>query len=280
MTLLRRVLGETLRYQRLRQRRTLREVSGAARVSLGYLSEVERGQKEASSELLASICEALDVRMSDVLREVSDTMRRTERVTEVARVPARALVPVGVGAGPAESARGDRAGFAVDGGYESGFESRRDGADAAAATTGPAAPAAMAGTFARTGPAPAVPSTPDDLVPAELTPAGLVPAELTPAGLVPAGLTPAGLTPAGLLPAGLTPAGLLPAEPAAVDDIDAVLEILDLDGVGLDGVDLADLETGDGLGEVEVLLGLTELAGVRGDAPFHPCMLSLAGAAA
>jgi len=265
MTLLRRVLGETLRYQRLRQRRTLREVSGAARVSLGYLSEVERGQKEASSELLASICEALDVRMSDVLREVSDTMRRTERVTEVARVPARALVPVGVGAGPAESARGDRAGFAVDGGFESGFESRRDGADAAAATTGPAAPAAMAGAFARTGSAPAVPSTPDDLVPAELTPAGLVPAELTPAGL---------------LPAGLTPAGLLPAEPAAVDDVDAVLEILDLDGVGLDGVDLADLETGDGLGEVEVLLGLTELAGVRGDAPFHPCMLSLAGAAA
>ena len=72
MTLLRGVLGDTLRGRRLRQRRTLREVSGAARVSLGYLSEVERGQKEASSELLASLCAALRVPLSDVLREVSD----------------------------------------------------------------------------------------------------------------------------------------------------------------------------------------------------------------
>jgi transcriptional regulator with XRE-family HTH domain len=98
MTLLRRVLGESLRGQRLRQRRTLREVSGAARVSLGYLSEVERGQKEASSELLASICNALDVRMSDLLREVSETMRRSERATEVARLGNRTLVPAGAGA--------------------------------------------------------------------------------------------------------------------------------------------------------------------------------------
>ena len=86
MALLRRVLGETLRSRRLRQRRTLREVSGAARVSLGYLSEIERGQKEASSELLAAICEALDVRLSELLREVSETMGRTE--TPMRRVPA------------------------------------------------------------------------------------------------------------------------------------------------------------------------------------------------
>jgi XRE family transcriptional regulator, stress-response regulator len=72
MELLRRVLGHELRAQRLRQGRTLREVSGAARVSLGYLSEVERGQKEASSELLASICAALDVPLSEVLSSVSD----------------------------------------------------------------------------------------------------------------------------------------------------------------------------------------------------------------
>ena len=57
------------------QRRTLRDVSGAARVSLGYLSEVERGQKEASSELLASICDALDVELADLLAEVSLEMR-------------------------------------------------------------------------------------------------------------------------------------------------------------------------------------------------------------
>ena len=74
MAVLRTLIGEALRTTRLRQHRTLREVSGAARVSLGYLSEVERGQKEASSELLASICRALGVRLSDVLRDVSDTL--------------------------------------------------------------------------------------------------------------------------------------------------------------------------------------------------------------
>jgi XRE family transcriptional regulator, stress-response regulator len=72
MVLLRHLLGDVLRRLRLRQGRTLREVSGAARVSLGYLSEVERGQKEASSELLAAICTALGVPLSRVLREVSD----------------------------------------------------------------------------------------------------------------------------------------------------------------------------------------------------------------
>lgn len=85
MALLRRVLGETLRGRRLRQRRTLREVSAAARVSLGYLSEVERGQKEASSELLASICEALEVPLSDVLAEASLSMRQDELVAAGAR---------------------------------------------------------------------------------------------------------------------------------------------------------------------------------------------------
>jgi len=126
MTLLRRVLGETLRGRRLRQRRTLREVSGAARVSLGYLSEVERGQKEASSELLASICGALDVRLSDVLREVSDSMRRTERAADLALAPARQLVPAGAAGGagtPVERAVGrDGAELAVDLGRPTEFD--------------------------------------------------------------------------------------------------------------------------------------------------------------
>jgi transcriptional regulator with XRE-family HTH domain len=78
MAMLRRLLGDALRRERLAQHRTLREVSSAARVSLGYLSEVERGQKEASSELLASICEALEVRLSNVLREVSDDLALAE----------------------------------------------------------------------------------------------------------------------------------------------------------------------------------------------------------
>jgi transcriptional regulator with XRE-family HTH domain len=102
MTLLRTQLGNSLRSHRLRQRRTLRDVSGAARVSLGYLSEVERGQKEASSELLASICDALDVELADLLAEVSDGMRSAggsrsaaSRGDEVAATPVPAAAPSG-----------------------------------------------------------------------------------------------------------------------------------------------------------------------------------------
>lgn len=78
MVLVRRLLGDVLRRQRLRQGRTLRQVSAEARVSLGYISELERGQKEASSELLAAICSALDVPLSTVLREVSEEIAREE----------------------------------------------------------------------------------------------------------------------------------------------------------------------------------------------------------
>jgi transcriptional regulator with XRE-family HTH domain len=80
MPVLRQVVGDTLRALRLRQRRTLREISASARVSLGYLSEVERGQKEPSSELLAAICGALDVELSELFAEVSQTLRREEKL--------------------------------------------------------------------------------------------------------------------------------------------------------------------------------------------------------
>ncbi|MDO4888305.1 MAG: helix-turn-helix transcriptional regulator [Actinomycetaceae bacterium] len=86
--LLRRELGEVLREYRQRQGRTLREVSSDARVSLGYLSEVERGQKEASSELLASICKALNVPLSHVLRLVADRIDLAE-----GKVPAHMRIP-------------------------------------------------------------------------------------------------------------------------------------------------------------------------------------------
>lgn len=79
MALLRRVIGDALRARRQGQHRTLREISTAANVSLGYLSEIERGQKEASSELLAAICEALGSQLSEVLREASDSLARVER---------------------------------------------------------------------------------------------------------------------------------------------------------------------------------------------------------
>ena len=83
MVLLRRVIGDALRARRQGQHRTLREVSTAANVSLGYLSEIERGQKEASSELLAAICDALGARLSEVLREVSDTLALAEQMDGV-----------------------------------------------------------------------------------------------------------------------------------------------------------------------------------------------------
>jgi transcriptional regulator with XRE-family HTH domain len=86
MVLLRHLLGDALRRLRLRQGRTLREVSATARVSLGYLSEVERGRKEASSELLASICDALGAPLSQVLREVSDGFALAELQNEPAFV--------------------------------------------------------------------------------------------------------------------------------------------------------------------------------------------------
>lgn len=76
MVVLRQVVGDELRRRRMDQGRTLRDVSSSARVSLGYLSEVERGQKEASSELLAAICGALEVPLSEVMRSVSDNVAR------------------------------------------------------------------------------------------------------------------------------------------------------------------------------------------------------------
>lgn len=93
--LFRQEIGEVLREVRRRQGRTLREVSSAARVSLGYLSEVERGQKEASSELIASICEALDVPLSTVLHNVAARVAHAERKVAAERRRA-GLAPVGL----------------------------------------------------------------------------------------------------------------------------------------------------------------------------------------
>lgn len=80
MILLRRVIGDALRARRQDQHRTLRDVSTAANVSLGYLSEIERGQKEASSELLSSVCDALGTRLSEVLHDVTETIAFSEEM--------------------------------------------------------------------------------------------------------------------------------------------------------------------------------------------------------
>ncbi|MGH3308488.1 MAG: helix-turn-helix domain-containing protein [Nocardioides sp.] len=87
MVLFRRLLGEVLRDRRMQRGLTLREVSAEARVSLGYISEIERGQKEASSELLSSLCHALDMPLSDVLRNVSDAVALEEAAVRATPIP-------------------------------------------------------------------------------------------------------------------------------------------------------------------------------------------------
>ncbi len=84
MTMLRERIGEVLREVRMRQGRTLRQISQQAQVSLGYISEIERGQKEPSSELLAAICSALDVPLSVLLLEVSSRLAAEERAEAIA----------------------------------------------------------------------------------------------------------------------------------------------------------------------------------------------------
>ncbi len=87
MVLFRRLLGEVLRERRMDRGMTLRQVSAVARVSLGYISEIERGQKEASSELLSSLCAALNMPLSEVLREVSDAVALEEAAAAMAATP-------------------------------------------------------------------------------------------------------------------------------------------------------------------------------------------------
>jgi transcriptional regulator with XRE-family HTH domain len=84
--LMREAIGGSLRRVRTARRRTLREVSRRARVSLGYLSEVERGRKEPSSELLAAICEALDIALSDLLAEAAEAIAAETVAAEAARL--------------------------------------------------------------------------------------------------------------------------------------------------------------------------------------------------
>lgn len=96
MVLFRRLLGDVLRGLRMQRGMTLRELSADARVSLGYISEIERGQKEASSELLASLCTALDVPLSEVLRDVSDLVAIEEAAAGLVRIPVAASAPATV----------------------------------------------------------------------------------------------------------------------------------------------------------------------------------------
>ena len=78
MVLLRQEIGDVLRTHRQERGQTLRQVASKASVALGYLSEVERGQKEVSSEIIASVAEALEVPLSVVMRDVSERLASVE----------------------------------------------------------------------------------------------------------------------------------------------------------------------------------------------------------
>ncbi len=83
MILVRQEIGDVLRDFRLQKGRTLRQVASKASVALGYLSEVERGQKEASSEILASVADALDTPISVIMREVGDRLAVIEGLNAI-----------------------------------------------------------------------------------------------------------------------------------------------------------------------------------------------------
>lgn len=92
MILLRHELGEVLREARRAQGRTLRDVAGSASVSLGYLSEIERGTKEASSELLGSICDGLGMPLSELLAQLQERVEHVETMTAPVTLPVGAAV--------------------------------------------------------------------------------------------------------------------------------------------------------------------------------------------
>jgi transcriptional regulator with XRE-family HTH domain len=83
MVLVRQEIGDVLREFRLQKAMTLRQVAGRASVALGYLSEVERGQKEASSEILASVADALETPISVIMREVGDRLAVIEGINVI-----------------------------------------------------------------------------------------------------------------------------------------------------------------------------------------------------
>ncbi|MER6347187.1 helix-turn-helix domain-containing protein [Streptomyces sp. NPDC001595] len=85
--LLRDLVGDVLRRERLAQERTLKDVADAARISMPYLSEVERGRKEASSEVLAAAAGALGLGLGDLL---ALAQRELVRLTSRRAGPTRA----------------------------------------------------------------------------------------------------------------------------------------------------------------------------------------------
>ncbi|WP_327325709.1 helix-turn-helix domain-containing protein [Streptomyces sp. NBC_01210] len=98
------VVGDVLRRQRLAQERTLQDVADAARISMPYLSELERGRKEASSEVLAAAARALGLGLADLLALAHGELARPARAR-----PARSgTAPTSVTSAASVSSRRDR----------------------------------------------------------------------------------------------------------------------------------------------------------------------------
>jgi transcriptional regulator with XRE-family HTH domain len=104
--LLRRLIGTVLRARREAEGSTLRQVAERARVSVAYLSEVERGRKEASSEVLVAVCGALGMRLVDLIAEAHDELARADRL---ARLRPVAVLDLATAAGSSDRASSDRA---------------------------------------------------------------------------------------------------------------------------------------------------------------------------
>ena len=131
--LLREAIGGTIRRARTERRRTLRDVSRDARVSLGYLSEVERGRKEPSSELLAAICDALALSLPDLLDDVANTLRPEALRPEAPhRAPARLAERRLVGVDPALRSAVEEAFGAAEAAPDDAEAAPADGAAASA----------------------------------------------------------------------------------------------------------------------------------------------------
>jgi transcriptional regulator with XRE-family HTH domain len=146
--LLRTIVGDVLRRTRLSQRRTLADVAASARISMQYLSELERGRKEASSEILAALCAALGIDLSELLAAVGhdllDQRRRRPSVVRIGALrdgypqPARPALPADPSAAVADGSPADVR--PADGARisESMTSGQRAGDDVSAPARGPA----------------------------------------------------------------------------------------------------------------------------------------------
>ena len=72
-------LGHTIRLKRLQQRKTMRDLANF--ISVGYVSEIERGENNPSSEILEKVAEALGVEVYELIRDTANLMENFEKLS-------------------------------------------------------------------------------------------------------------------------------------------------------------------------------------------------------